>query len=450
MNEHIISHDGPGHRYLASLSARGVVLGLERVRELCARLGDPQRRLRPILVAGTNGKGSTTAMLSAMLSAAGMRVGTFISPHLVETRERIRLGDACVSAEALDAALLRVQAAAAAGAAGEALDPTPFEALTAAAFLVFAEADLHVVVLEVGLGGRLDATNVCDPWVSIVTRIGHDHQHILGQTLAAIAEQKVAIGRPGKPLVVSQGAVTMGALRRIGLHCDVRKVGVDLRIEDASVAGRTLRTRGVLVGRAVGEPLHVEIDLPGVHQLENAAAAVLGYVAFAEALVAAGLPGLPAPVEVVWALGEVQWPARAEILQDQPLVVLDGAHNAEGMEVLRDLLLARGPRWQVVLSLRDNRDPEEVIRVLAPLAETFFLPRLEGPTLRSPNALAEAIETISPESPIAVGPPAACIRAALDEASPIGGVVICGSLHAVGEWLGRGMLRSPRLQRWLG
>lgn len=450
MNEHIISHDGPGHLYLAGLSARGMVLGLERIRDLCARLGDPQQRLRPILVGGTNGKGSTTAMLSAMLAAAGMRVGTFISPHLVETRERIRIEDACVSAQDLDDALLRVQQAAAATEAGPALEPTPFEALTAAAFLLFDAAKLHVVVLEVGLGGRLDATNLVEPWVSVLTRIGHDHQHILGKTLAAIAEQKVAIGRPGKPLVVSQGAVTMGALRRIGLQCDVRKVGVDLRIEDASVAGRTLRTRGVLVGRSVGEPLHVELALGGQHQLENAAAAVLAYVAFAEKLVEAGLPGLPAPVEVVWALGEIAWPARAEILQDQPLVVLDGAHNAEGMEALRDLLLARGPRWQVVLSLRENRDPEEIIRVLAPLAETFFLPRLRGSTLRSPNALAEAIETISPQSAIAVGPPSACIRAALEEASPIGGVVICGSLHAVGEWLGSGMLRSTRLERWLG
>lgn len=455
LNEHIISHDGPGHLWLASLQNRGVVLGLERVTALCRRLGDPQTKLRPVLVAGTNGKGSTTAMLGALLGAAGMNVGVYISPHLFETRERIRIGDACVTAQALDDALVRVQGAADTVSGDSTADPslllpTPFEALTAAAFLLFAEAKVDVVVLEVGLGGRLDATNIVDPWVSIVTRIGHDHQAILGQSLAAIAEQKVAIGRTGRPLIVAQAAVTLGAARRIGLEADVRKVGVDLRIVDAAVSGKTLRTTGVLEGKAVGEPLHVELALAGLHQLENAAAAVLGYVALDEQLRQRGLPALPPPVEVVWALGSVDWPARAEILAERPLVVLDGAHNPDGVAALVELLSARGNRWQTVLSMRSNRDPEEVIRALAPITETFFLPRLVGPTLRPARALADEIERIAPQAAVAVGPPAACLQAAVSEASPLGGVVVTGSLHGVGEWLGSGLLESARLTRWLG
>ena len=446
MNEALISHNGPGHLWLASLSARGVQLGLERMRALCARLGNPEASMRPVLIAGTNGKGSVTTMLAALLEAAGLRVGATISPHLVETRERVRIGGRCVSAQALDLALLQVRAAATAG--GD-LEPTPFEALTAAAFVLFAAAKLDVVVLEVGLGGRLDATNVVDPLVSVVTRIGHDHMHILGNSLADIAAEKVAVGRPGRPLVVSQAAVTLGALRRIGLSADVRKVGVDLRIEQPAVSAKTLRTSGILVGPAAGEPLHIEVGLGGVHQLENAAAAVLAYVALAEPLAAAGGPALPPPVEVAWALGEVPWPGRAEILHTQPMLVVDGAHNPEGFVALRDLLLARGKHWQVVLSTRDNRDPEEAIRTLAPLTDTFWLPRLEGTTLRQARDLAAIVEAIAPEISVAVGPPAACIRQALAEASPLGGVVVTGSLHALGEWFGSGMLESPRLRRWL-
>ncbi len=445
MNEALISHQGPGHLWLASLSARGVQLGLDRMRGLCAKLGNPEASFPSVLIAGTNGKGSVTTMLAALLEAAGLRVGATISPHLVETRERVRIGGRCVPATALDAALLHVQAAAEAGS----LEPTPFEALTAAAFLLFAAARLDIAVLEVGLGGRLDATNVVEPLVSVVTRIGHDHMHILGNSLADIAAEKVAVGRPGRPLVVSQAAVTLGALRRIGLAADVRKVGVDLRIEQPTVSAKTLRTSGLLVGPAAGEPLHIEVGLGGVHQLENAAAAVLAYAALAEPLAAAGGPALPAPVEVAWALGDVPWPGRAEVLHNQPMLVVDGAHNPEGFVALRDLLMARGKHWQVILSSRDNRDPEEAIRTLAPLADTFWLPRLEGTTLRPARDLAAIVEAVAPEISVAVGPPMACLRQALAEASPLGGVIVTGSLHAVGEWFGSGMLESPRLRRWL-
>ena len=446
MNEALISHQGPGHLWLASLSARGVQLGLDRMRALCDRLGNPEASFRSVLVAGTNGKGSVTTMLASLLEAGGLKVGATISPHLVETRERVRIAGRCVPATALDMALVHVQQA---SLRDSDLQPTPFEALTAAAFLLFAAARLDVAVLEVGLGGRLDATNVVDPLVSVVTRIGHDHMHILGNSLADIAAEKVAVGRPGRPLVVSQAAITLGALRRIGLSADVRKVGVDLRIEQPTVSAKTLRTSGLLVGPAAGEPLHVEVGLGGVHQLENAAAAVLAYAALAEPLAAAGGPVLPPPVEVAWSLGDVPWPGRAEVLHDQPMLVVDGAHNPEGFVALRDLLMARGKHWQVILSSRDNRDPEEAIRTLAPLADTFWLPRLEGTTLRPARDLAAIVEAVAPEISVAVGPPMACLRQALAEASPLGGVIVTGSLHAVGEWFGSGMLESPRLRRWL-
>ncbi len=449
MNEALVSHDGPGHRWLAGLHTRGVQLGLERMRAVCDRLGAPQLAVPTVLVAGTNGKGSVTAMLGELLQAAGCKVGVTISPHLVETRERVRVGGACVAAEVLDVALQRVQAACERP-SEPTLEITPFEALTAAAMLCFAAARVDVAVLEVGLGGRLDATNVCEPLVSVVTRIGHDHQAILGNTLAEIAGEKVAIAREGRPLIVSQAAVTLGALRRLGISPQVLKVGADLRIEQGSVSAKSLRTSAVLHGRAVGEPLHVEVGLGGQHQLENAAAAVLAYEALRAPLKAVDGPTLPPVVEVADALADVPWPGRAEIVLERPMVVVDGAHNPEGFQVLRDLLMARGQHWQVILSLRDNRDPEEAIRTLEPIADCFWLPRMQGTTLRPARALADVVEAVAPEVPIAVGPPEACLHQAIAEASPQGGVVVTGSLHAVGEWFGRGLIDSGRLRRWLG
>ncbi len=439
LNTELVSHDGPGHQWLASRSAAGIKLGLDRTHALLRRLGDPQHATPSVIVAGTNGKGSTSAMIAALLEQAGLRVGHFTSPHLVETRERFRLGGRCVAAEALDDALVAVR-----DAAGDDLEVTPFEALSAAGFVLFREAD--ITVLEVGLGGRLDATNVTEPLVAVVTQIARDHTRVLGDTLAEIAREKVAVARPGRPLVVSQPAVTIGAARRLGLDCPVRKVGTDAVISDAKVGGKRLLTSGVLSGPGVGVPLHVEVALHGLHQLDNAAAAVLAY----QEVRAAWPSPLPEPVEVAWVLAELPWPARLEVVSTEPLVVLDGAHNPAGMRALANTLKSRSDRWHVLLSVRDNRDAEALVRELGPVAESFWLPRMVSERLQDAHALARVVDACASHANTAVGGAAACLREAKREAHRSAGVVLTGSLYGIGEWLGAGVIRSPRLERWVG
>ncbi|MCO4762580.1 MAG: hypothetical protein KC502_13800 [Myxococcales bacterium] len=440
MNHEMISHDGPGHRWLAERSAAGMKLGLDRMHALLAALGHPEQATPTVVVAGTNGKGSTSAMLAGLLHTAGVRVGHFTSPHLVQTRERFRLGDRCVSAELLDEALVEIR-----DASGD-LGPTPFEVLAAAAFVIFRKQKAEIAVMEVGLGGRLDATNVTTPLLAVVTQIARDHTRVLGDTLAEIAREKVAIARPGRPLIVAQPTVTIGAARRLGLDCPIRKVGTDVLVTEVDVSGKAFGTSAVLRGPALPGPLHVEVALNGAHQVENAATAVLAYAELLKVWDRA----LPPLDEVAWYLAEVPWPARLEVISKDPTVVIDGAHNPAGMRALVSALEARGNRWQVVLSVRDNRDPEELIRLLAPITDTFWLPRMESTRLHKATDLAAAVDACAPLASNAVGSSKGCFQHAMREASPSSGVVATGSLYALGEWLGSGALRSPRLERWIG
>ncbi|KAB2957270.1 MAG: bifunctional folylpolyglutamate synthase/dihydrofolate synthase, partial [Thermoanaerobaculia bacterium] len=190
----------PPAEILAALERLGVRLGLDSLRALLERLDDPQRGLPAVLVAGTNGKGSTAAMLDAVVRAAGLRAGLYTSPHLERVEERIRIGGAPIDAALLAAALESVLGAA----RGAGLEtPTYFEAVTAAAFLAFAEARVELAVLEVGLGGRLDATNLSDPLVSVITPIALDHTEWLGRSLAEVAHEKAGVMRAGRPVVLA-------------------------------------------------------------------------------------------------------------------------------------------------------------------------------------------------------------------------------------------------------
>ncbi len=438
MNQELISHDGPGHRWLAERQVAGVKLGLERVKNLLKRMGDPQDTPAVAIVAGTNGKGSTSAMLAALCDEAGLQVGHFTSPHLVETRERYRVNGRCISAEQLDAALVHVR-----DCAGSDLAVTPFEVMAAAAYWLF--RDLDLAVMEVGLGGRLDATNVTDPIVAVITQIARDHTRVLGDTLAAIAQEKVAVARQGRPVVMAHPTVTLAALRRIGLTCPVRKVGKDVQVQDVRIGGAGLGTQAVLRGRALSEPLQIELSLPGRHQLNNAAAAVLAY----QEICAAWPKAWPDAVEVVWRLAEVPWPARLEVIETSPMMIVDGAHNTAGMRALAETMAERGKRWQVVLSVRDNRDPEPLIRELSAVSEGFWLPRMQADRMWDPHKLAEVIDLCAPHADVAVGSAQGCFEEARRQAHRSCGVVVTGSLYGIGEWLGRGEIVSPRLRRWL-
>ncbi len=444
MNEALISHRGPGHLWLASLGQRGMSLGLQRMTDLLQRLGRPQQSQPCIIVGGTDGKGSTSAMIATLLGAAGLRVGHYTSPHLLETRERVLVSQHCVSAQDLDNALQQVQAAALD------LELTPFEALTAAALLLFSQSALDVAVLEVGLGGRLDAVNACEPILGVITHLSHDHQAILGRTLAEIAFEKAGIARDGVPLVVADPLLVAAALRRHGRQPRLVGLGADLRVTSARIEPSTLQTHGTIEYSGWKAPVDVGLGLPGQHQVENAALALAAYTELRVMLGEKVGQVLPEAATVATALTQTNWPLRAEIMSLEPLLLIDSAHNPGGMAALASLLAHRGRRWQVLLAVRKDRDPQQIIELLAPIAEAFWLPRVQGETLVPADQLAGMVEEFAPQANVAVASLARCLQAALDHAALGDGVVVTGSQHALGEWLQLGVLQSPRLAARLG
>ena len=297
---------------------------LARMRDLLARIGDPQAHLRAVLIAGTKGKGSTAVMVSEILRSAGLRVGLAVKPHLVDYRERIQVDGQMIPEDDLASLVEAVRPAVEAGNAGPWGLATYVEVTVAMAFWYFVRRQVDVAVVEVGIGGRLDATNTLDPVVSVITPISYDHTELLGTTLEAIAGEKAGIIRPGGRVVsapqppaadrvITAAAAAAGArLVRVGHD-------VAVRLEEASLSG----VHAVIDG--TGGRYDVRIPLIGRHQAQNAATAI----AAVEAL---GDLGVPVPPEVVCAaLGAVRWPARVELVSTRPYTIIDAGHNPASM-----------------------------------------------------------------------------------------------------------------------
>ncbi|HEY0780961.1 MAG TPA: Mur ligase family protein, partial [Thermoanaerobaculia bacterium] len=270
---------------LSRLESLGIRLGLENVRRLLAALGEPNLRFPSILVAGSNGKGSTSSLVAAMATAAGYRTGLYTSPHLETVEERLRLNGRAIASERLGELLQRVVARAESTLGAP---PTYFEALTVAAFCWFAEEEVELGVLEVGLGGRLDATNLAEPLLSLITSISLEHQEYLGDTLALIAREKAGILRCGRPALLwveapEASAAIVEAAREVGadLHDAAREVEI-VEALPRSFAGQTVR-----LATAV-RPYRLDLALPGAHQVANLGLAVRA----AETLAALALPRL--------------------------------------------------------------------------------------------------------------------------------------------------------------
>lgn len=419
---------------LATREFFGVKLGLDTMHALVGALGHPERAFVPVIVAGTNGKGSVTAMAARALLAAGLRVGRYTSPHLVHLRERFVVDEVAATDQHLDAALAAVFDAEAGLLAREAIPgpATYFELTTAAAFMVFRTAGVQVAVLEVGLGGRLDATNVVDaPW-AVITSIGLDHAAQLGPTRGAIAAEKAGVIGPGATVV--SGVSDDEAGRVIADACARRQArliragdGVRLHVEDD--AGETTLIIETPV-RAYGP---VRLALRGAHQVSNAIVAVR----LLEALEAAGIGGGREAVEA--GLAEAHWPGRLErrALPGGVPAVLDGAHNADGAAALARWLEASGfaPVTLVIACMRD-KDVRALLAPLLPLAVRVVATTLDFPRALPARDLADVVATMAPGLPVSAEPsPAAALQAASEGG---GRVVVAGSLFLVGAaraWL---------------
>ena len=403
--------------YLAGLEVSvGWDLKLERMREALARRGHPEAAFPALHVAGTNGKGSTAAMLDAVLRAAGYRTGLYTSPHLVDFAERIRIDGCTIPRSTVVALVAELRADLAA--AGIAL--THFEFATLLACEWFRQIGVDVGVIEVGLGGRLDATNLVRPIVSCITSIGHDHEAYLGHDLAAIAGEKAGILKPRVPLALGPTSPEAEAVirrRAAEVNVAVTRVGVDARLEESSGGLRFYGPGVVWEGLRFG--------LQGGFQRDNASVA----------LTALALVGdrLPCGSEAVrQGLATVVWPGRLARLRERPLVLLDGAHNPEGIEALAAELptLVGERRVMLVFAVMADKAWQAMLRTLVPQIAAAIVTHV-GRRGLAPDALAAALAGRVPVDPI--GDARAALRAALSRAGADDVVLVTGSLFLVGE-----------------
>ncbi|MDY0042921.1 MAG: folylpolyglutamate synthase/dihydrofolate synthase family protein, partial [Desulforhabdus sp.] len=330
--------------YLYGLQKHGIKFGLNSTANILKRIGDPQQQLRCIHIAGTNGKGSTAAMLSSTLAEHGYRVGLYTSPHLVRFTERFRINDQEVPADRILDIFNRIR---------QCLDgrepPTFFEVVTAMGFLYFAEEQVDWAIIEVGMGGRLDATNVVRPVVCAITNVSMDHQEYLGKTLAAIAREKAGIIKDGLPVV--SGALqplVKGILKATCFQHDAPLYLFKEHFKVRRTANGSFQYRGLRL-----ELPHLRVNLRGAHQISNAAVAlaVLEVLEKEKQI-------LLNPKAIQQGLMRVFWPARLEVLQEDPMIVLDGAHNPPGAESLRDALKRTFSykRLHLVLGVMEDKD----------------------------------------------------------------------------------------------
>jgi dihydrofolate synthase/folylpolyglutamate synthase len=414
-------------------------LKLDRIRTLLGLLGDPHQRLRIVHVAGSKGKGSTSALLAAVLQHAGYRTGLFTSPHLVRVEERIQVAGQCLLPEELTSLMDEVRPAVEAldaRVAAEGSGPTFFELVTALGFLHFARRGVEAAVVEVGLGGRFDSTNVCQPVVAVITSISLDHVQLLGDRLASIAMEKAGIVKPGRPVI--SGATAPEArevIERISQErrAPLRQLGVDFhyRYQPGHVRGSRIADRGsriAVVTRAQTWPA-MELGLLGEHQAANAAVAV----ACVEQLRAEGWRIDAAAVGA--GLATVSWPARMEVVGRRPLVVLDCAHNVASAQAVVDTLLRSFPpaRRLLVFAGSSDKDLSGMLRLLAPHFAHAFLTRFGSPRSVPPEQLAELLRRTA-ELPCSVWPTAPeAWQAARALAGPDDLICITGSVFLAGE-----------------
>ncbi len=408
--------------YLFGLEKFGMIFGLDRVERILEAIGSPQREVQAIHIGGTNGKGSTAAMMASILQKEGYRVGLYTSPHLVRFTERIKVNGREIDQE--EVAALTGWMREKIETAGIALPYTFFDFTTAMALLHFKQSMVDLAVLEVGLGGRLDSTNVIDPLLSIVTNVAKDHEEHLGETILKIAREKAGIIKKGRPFIT---ASTQPHVLRLFSKICREKGSPYFRV------GKEFRYAGTEGGEFHYEGLQrklwsVRLNLKGFHQIINATTALgamevledLGYTVSTDAM----LEGLR----------EVEWPGRLETIASSPKVVLDGAHNPAGAFVLKESLEKEFQYHRLILlvGMMKDKDIPSVLRLLAPLADHIILTRVKNDRAAPPALLkktlgengkrAEAIEDLRE-----------AIDKGLSMAKADDLLCITGSLYTVGE-----------------
>jgi dihydrofolate synthase/folylpolyglutamate synthase len=413
--------------YLKGRERFGIKFGLANIDRLAEALGRPERRYASLLVAGTNGKGSTTALAESILRASGLRTGRYTSPHLRFVEERILIEGRPIPREELAASLSRVREAAERlfEDEPERSAPTYFEAMTAAAFLAFAERGIDVAVLEVGMGGRFDATNIAPAQVSVIAPIGFEHERFLGSTLAAIAAEKAAIIKEGRPVVA--GRLEPEALEVVRREAELRKAPLILALEDLEMESEESGAgQRVLLRTPSRDYGTLELPLAGEHQLDNLAVAVRAVECYSTAL---------AVESVARGVASTDWPGRLQRIEGKPPLLLDAAHNIMAAAALvRYLKSHPHPRRVLLFGVMKDKRVWEMLDQLLPLASYFIATRPEMSRARDPEKLARFAKDRGARAE-AVRSPKAALARAREVAGPDGEVLVAGSIFLLGEIL---------------
>lgn len=405
----------------------GSKLGLKNITELLNRLGNPHNKFPSIHVAGTNGKGSVTSMITHVLHQSGYKVGMFISPYLENFTERIQVGLKEIPRDDLAKVTQKVK---------EKVDdmvkeglnhPTEFEIVTAIGFTYFAEVGVDIAVVEVGLGGRFDATNVLKPILSVITSISYDHMDILGDTLGKIAYEKAGIIKEGVPVVSYPQDLEAAEV--------IRQVAAERKAPLTEVSPKQIKIKKQAFGEQVFdfsfEDLcypNLKISLPGNHQIINAATALT-------ALMVAWKNGLSLNSEDIYkGLEKASWPGRLEKLCDNPLIIIDGAHNISGAKVLAEAIKSnfKDKKITLVLGILRDKAVDEIIATICPLAFKTIVTTPDSPRAMAPEELARKAQAYCAD--VSVEPdPNIALDAAINVTEQDGLILVCGSLYLVGQ-----------------
>ncbi len=420
---------------------------LAHVRVLLEALGSPQQHFRSVLIAGTNGKGSTAATLASILHAAGHRTALYTSPHLVRINERIRVDGQLISDDDFTAAWERAEEGAARLVETGALPwhPSFFETLTAMAFDYFARAGVEVAVLEVGMGGRLDATNVVEPVVSVITDIALDHQKFLGNTIADIAREKAGIMRPGGTVVtLPQHPEANEVLGQSILELKARAIsavpytpppepvwhGSSTRGSGPGYGERESETRATRAYQieVMSQEITIDSPLAGQHQARNVALAIAAAVELNRAGVSVTSPAIARGVR------ETRWPGRFQVVPGEPEMVFDVAHNPAGAWAVRAALSARYAERRLIFVFGAMRDKAigEMAGILFPLGAAVVGTQAENPRSATPQEICSHAQRTGTEC-VAEASVAAALARAREIAGRDGVVVVTGSIYVVGE-----------------
>jgi dihydrofolate synthase/folylpolyglutamate synthase len=435
--------------YLSALSPFGIKLGLDTIRALCEFLGEPQKSFPSVLVAGTNGKGSVCAYLGAILQHSGYKTGVYTSPHLVDIRERIRIGDQLIPEDRFAFFMNEMRRTTEDLFNRKKIGqfPTYFEFITAIAFLWFKEEKIDIGVMEIGLGGRFDAVNIIDPILSVITEIDYDHQKHLGGTLTSIAGEKAGIMRGGGPVIIS---VSKKRPRDVLKSFAVEKKAVffealkDIFIKVTEIPSAGAKTSCGTPINPVRKRMEEQIDLidivspkneykglipalSGRHQFGNIAAAVYA----SEKLNEAGFNIETG--DIIFGIENARWEGRLEWVNWKIPLLLDGGHNPSGLRSLTGYIKAKlaSKRFALIFACKTSKDYKKMCEILFPLAHRIYLPKIEGYQFVEPVLLRDSASKLNRESLITNNLDNAFIKAGAETDADF--ILAAGSLHLVGE-----------------